>query len=353
MSGHLIVHDPGVNSTLQDFGRSGAQRWGVPVSGALDCETFTLANLLVGNPPGTGALEALINGPTLEVAADSVRVALAGAGTFLEVRDDVGRGWRRVPAWCSTRLTRGARCRVAGLPETQCAYLAVQGGFAVAPVLGSVATYTRAGLGGWQGRAFARGDRLPLGSDAAEQRPERYLPNPPGAEKERPVRVVLGPQDDRFIPAAVERLLSSVYTVSTSADRMGMRLDGPRLQHKDGFDIVSDGIVAGAIQVPGSGQPIVLLADRQTTGGYPKIATVISADLPAIGRRRSGDTIQFTAVDRQQAATLARERRQWLDRLSRTIAPVQDPYQLSSETLYEQNLISGVVSTTTQVNRDG
>jgi biotin-dependent carboxylase-like uncharacterized protein len=187
------------------------------------------------------------------------------------------------------------------------AYLAVEGSFDVPPQLGSRSLHQRARLGGFQGRALLPGDSLPLGEPGAPELPRRRLPPTP-LHRSQPIRVVLGPQDDYFTAAGIETLLSAEFSVTQEADRMGYRLTGPRIEHAAGYNIVSDGIVAGSIQVPGSGEPIVMMADRQTTGGYPKIATVISADLRVIAQRRPGDPVRFAASPMAEAQELARER---------------------------------------------
>jgi allophanate hydrolase len=303
MRAGLRVRSPGFHTTVQDLGRPGWQAIGVPVSGALDTVNLRLANALVGNRPGMSALEMLFSGPELEVAADTVRVALAGAGASLVTG---AASSPSVPAGNSMTLSRGNVLKVIVGDQSACCYLAVEGGFAVPPVLGSASTYVRAEIGGLEGRALLCGDFLPLTIEHATARPELRLPSWLPATGDQPIRVVLGPQQEYFTEAAVAALLGSEFRVSQSADRMGMRLDGPLLHHRGGWDIVSDAIATGAIQVPGSGQPIVLLADHQTTGGYPKIATVISADLPRVGRRRPGDLIPFAAVTIEAAEALCR-----------------------------------------------
>lgn len=338
----LTVRDPGLHTTLQDQGRIGSQRLGVPVAGALDPEALALGNALVGNAPTTAALEILVAGPTLEVETESVRIALAGAGAVIEIVE--GEHCGSIPAWHSVTLGRGTVFRVAALPETLCAYIAVGGGFDVAPVLASRSTYARGRIGGFEGRALAAGDRLPLVQAEAGPEDERTLANAPGPNRDQPIRIVLGPQDDMFRPDAIETLVTSPYAVSTNADRMGMRLDGPKLAHVAGFDIVSDGTAPGSIQVPGSGQPIVLLCDRQTTGGYPKLATVVSADLPVLARRRPGDPVRFEAVEVDQAIELRRARQSWLDAAMADLVSIRDPVASLSDTLYNENLISGVTA---------
>jgi allophanate hydrolase len=299
----LEVVAPGPHTTVQDLGRIGFQDVGVPASGALDRVSLRLANALVGNRPGAPALEMLLQGPTLKVLADSVRVALVGCSAGIEIRSGSGRS---VPAGRSVRLVRGEVFRVGALGDSVCAYLAIEGGPDVPQALGSASTYVRGCIGGLHGRRLRKLDVLPLVQGAADVRPERMLPRPFDLELDQPIRVVLGPQADYFTDEAVHTFLSSEYTVSTQADRMGYRLEGPALAHAKGYNIVSDGIVSGAVQVPGSGRPIVLMVDHQTTGGYPKIATVISADIPVVGRRRPGRAIRFVAVEVHEAERLRR-----------------------------------------------
>jgi biotin-dependent carboxylase-like uncharacterized protein len=241
-------------------------------------------------------------------------------------------------------LSRGDALKVIVGDQSACCYLAAEGGFAVPPVLGSASTYVRAGIGGIEGRALLCGDFLPLTIARATARPELRLPSSLTPTGDQPIRVVLGPQQEYFTETAVAELLGSEFRVSQSADRMGMRLDGPLLRHRRGWDIVSDAIMTGAIQVPGSGQPILLLADHQTTGGYPKIATVISADLPVVGRRRPGDTLRFAAVTVEAAEALCRDAERRLTEMLTRIEPVPDRPRIDLGSLYDGNLISGVVS---------
>lgn len=301
----LRIVAAGPAATLQDAGRVGHQRFGIPVSGAMDRVALAAANVLVGNAPDTAALEIAYLGPTLTVEAESVRIAFAGGTASIDVLDESGAVSRKVPPLTSTRLVRGERLRIGGLSGSVVGYLAVAGGFDAPVVLGSRATLLRGALGGFAGRALAAGDRLPLAADAAPERDEMHLPDTTFAAPDR-VRVVLGPQDDHFAEAGIETFLTHTYKVTAATDRMGMRLDGPAIAHRDGFNIVSDGIAPGAIQVPGNGLPIVLLADRQTTGGYPKIATAISADLPGLGRLAPGATIRFERVDLDAAVAARR-----------------------------------------------
>jgi allophanate hydrolase len=339
MNAGLKVLAPGLHTTVQDLGRPGYQAIGVPVSGALDGFSLRLANALVGNSPRTPALEVLMSGPTFEVAADTARVALANVGANLAI----GAEKARIGAWQSVTLPRGAVIEVVA-GQSASGYLAVEGGIAVPWVLGSTSTYVRAAIGGLDGRALRRGDFVPLAIARASKRAELRLPLPLTPTGDQPIRVVLGPQQEYFTEEAVAAFLLAEFRISQSADRMGMRLDGPFLQHRGGWDIVSDAITTGAIQVPGSGQPILLLADHQTTGGYPKIATVISADLPVVGRRRPGDRLRFAAVTVEVAEELCRAAECHLAELGAKLEPIPDHPAIDLGSLYDGNLISGVVS---------
>jgi biotin-dependent carboxylase-like uncharacterized protein len=344
MKGALRVVAPGLMTTVQDLGRRGYQHLGVPVSGALDHVSLRAANLLVGNPAGTAALEIFYQGPTLAVEADSVRIALAGGAAPIDILAPDGSASRRLAAFQSARLERGEQLRIGALSGSACACLAVEGGFAIAPVLGSLSTLTRGGIGGYQGRPLRSGDLLPLHQGAAPEREEIMLPPPDLAAPKR-IRVVLGPQQDYFTPAALAALLGAAYTVSQASDRMGMRLDGPRLEHSQkGYNIVSDGTAPGSIQVPGNGLPIILLADRQTTGGYPKIATVVSADLPALGRMMPGSRIAFEAVGIEDAEAAARALAAEIAALPSLLAPARRSIVIDADRLLTENLVSGVVS---------
>jgi biotin-dependent carboxylase-like uncharacterized protein len=340
MSAGLKVLAPGLHTTVQDLGRPGYQAIGVPVSGALDGSSLRLANALVGNPPGTPALEVLMSGPTFEVAADTVRVALAGPGASLAASAEKA----RVGSGQSVTLSRREVIEVVTGSQSACCYLAVEGGISVPPVLGSASTYVGAALGGLDGRALRKDDFVPLAMPRASERAELRLSSPVVATGDQPIRVVLGPQQEYFTEEAVAAFLDAEFRISPSADRMGMRLDGPCLQHRHGWDIVSDAIATGAIQVPGSGQPILLLADHQTTGGYPKIATVISADLPVVGRRRPGDALRFAAVTVDMAEQLCGDEQRRLAELVAALEPVPTRRRIDLLSLYSDNLIGGVVT---------
>ena len=335
----LKVVAPGVSSTIQDLGRFGYRDVGVPVSGPLDRVGFALANALVGNAANMPAIEIRLQGPVLDVLAASVRVALVGgSGGLIVERADAG----VVAPGRSVRLRRGSRVRCGALGDAGCATLAVEGGIAVPICLGSASTYARNRIGGLHGDVLHPGDVLPLCFDDVSRRPELALAEPLAAMRDAPIRVVLGPQDDEFTGDAIETLLSATYTISPHVDRMGFRLQGPKLAHANGHNIISDGIVAGSIQVPGTGEPIVLLADAQTTGGYPKIATVISADLPLIGRRPPGASVRFMAVTQEQGEAARREQERELAQWIGDLREVGDTGGVDHAALYSANLVGGV-----------
>ncbi len=314
----LKVLTPGLHTTFQDIGRIGYRNVGVPASGPLDRISLRLANVLVGNRADTPVLEILMSGPALEVLADSIRVALTGCHATIEVTSRSGRR-RRVPAGRSARLTRGDVLQVPVTGDSLCGYLAIEGGVAVPRVLGSTATYVRGGFGGHHGRRLQSHDILMLRRTSVAAEGESALPQVQKLDFDQPIRVVPGPQQDHFTDQALKTLLSSEYTVSRQSDRMGFRLDGPSLEHSGDYNIVSDGIASGSIQVPGTGQPILLMVDNQTTGGYPKIATVISADIPVVGRRKPGQRLRFEAVDVADAEAIRRSQEVQLEREAASI----------------------------------
>jgi biotin-dependent carboxylase-like uncharacterized protein len=337
----LKVVRPGLFDTLQDLGRTGFMALGMPTAGAMDRIGLRLANALLGNPPGMAAIEIGVMGPDLLVEADSVRVALVGplSPALIEGPDAQPKS---LESDRTHLLKRGQILRVGMIEGSSTAYLAVAGGFALPAFMGSLSTYARAGVGGLDGRKLSQGDILPLPQAQAASGDERKLTAPFGYGS-GPIRVVWGPQEEYFTANGRRTFVGSDYRVSKEADRMGIRFEGPVIAHAKGADIISDGIAAGAIQVPGAGLPIVLLADRQTVGGYPKIATVASVDLPRLGRLLPGQTVRFQPVSVEEAEKLRRDQEA---RLARTIADfkvARPPGGIDLARLYEENLIDGVV----------
>jgi biotin-dependent carboxylase-like uncharacterized protein len=342
MIASLRIISPGLSTTIQDLGRPGFQRFGVSVGGALDPVALQAANMLVGNPANTGALEVLYVGPTFAIDAHDARLAFVGAQAAIEILADAeAANGTTVAPMQSIRVRRGQIVRVGSLRDGATLYIAVEGGFAVAPVLGSVATDSRGRIGGWQGCALHAGDALPLRCAFASEREEYGIEELQLAAPFR-FRAVPGPQSDYFCDGEIERFFADEFTIGAGSNRMGLRLEGRPLRHRGGFDIVSDAVVSGSIQVPGDGQPIVLLADRQTTGGYPKIATVISADLPALGRLPIGTKAAFAPITLEEAAAARRELFAAIAELPDKMVRLRPPPSAIATRLSECNLISGV-----------
>ncbi len=311
--GSIEVLRPGLLTTVQDRGRHGYQKFGVPVGGAMDEVALRAGNVLVGNPQDAAALEVTALGPQLRFLQDAV-VALTGA----EVEADLD--GRPVPRYRSFRVRARQLLDVRACTRGLRAYLAVAGGLDVPVLLGSRSTCLMARFGGLGGRALRAGDVLATGPPSAPlaELAGRELPEPWRPRHGAPVtlRVVLGPQDDAFTEAGRRTFLESEYRVSPHADRMGYRLEGPVIAHAGPADILSDWIPPGAVQVPGDGRPIILLADRQTTGGYAKIATVITPDIGRVAQLRPGESLAFRAVSVTEAQHIARALEADLGKLS-------------------------------------
>jgi len=334
---------PGILTTLQDFGRHGRQRLGIPAGGALDPLSLRAANLLAGNPPDAGALEIVAQGPTLVVQASSVRIGLAGARAPIAIIRAAHERRIEAAVGMSVTLKRGDVIRIGRVVGASVLYLAVEGGFAVEPTMDSQSTYLRGGFGGFAGRALQAGDLLPLARNEASPRAELCLDLAPFALRTS-LRAIEGPQSDFFADEERAAFFGRTYRISPQWSRMGLRLDGEPVRHARGADIASDGVVQGSIQVPGDGQPIVLSAERQTTGGYPKIAAVISADLPALGRLGPGASVRFERVTLDEAEAAARIHAAFVERLPTLLAPLPpaDVGDLPAR-LAAANLVSGVI----------
>jgi antagonist of KipI len=296
----IRIVEPGLLTTVQDLGRFGQLRFGIPPSGPMDRRAFVIANRLVGNPDTAAALECTYMGPRFEVA-EACTIAVTGAPAPVTVNREPA------PAWTTIALRPGDQVRLGAPKSGVYSYVAFAGGLDVPVVFGSRATFVRGRLGGLEGRALKAGDALAC---AAAPPPRRRTADPRvipdfGAAPE--IRVVLGPQADRFTDEGIAALLGNPYEMLPQSDRMGARLRGPRVGHVRGHDIISDGIPLGGIQVPGDGQPIVLLVDRQSTGGYTKVATVCSIDIGRLGQVKPGQRLTFRAIDVAEAHRLWRE----------------------------------------------
>jgi antagonist of KipI len=299
-SSSLTVVKPGMLTTVQDTGRRGYQGLGVPVSGPMDAYSHRLANQVLGNDPKVAALEITLLGPEL-LAEGDLTCAIAGAEIACTVDGVVAPFNEPFVVASGARLKFGARVRGAR------ATLAVRGGFDLPLTLGSRATHLVSHMGPFGGRALRAGDVLPVARIAIHASPivGRPLDLPSGGAR---VRVVAAAHRERFTDDAWGLLVRARFLVSPQSNRMGYRLEGPALGHVEGADMLSEAMPIGAIQVPGSGQPILLMAERQTTGGYPTIANVITADLPIAGQLAPGDWIAFDPVSHRDALAALRER---------------------------------------------
>jgi 5-oxoprolinase (ATP-hydrolysing) subunit C len=331
----IIAAGPGV--TLQDGGRRGYLRYSVTAAGPMDQLAMATANLAVGAVEGATTIEVSLGGIELTVDGAMLPVAIAG-GSFEASLDG-----RRLPSAARLALAPGARlCIRAGTDGAWC-YVAVGGMIDVPLVLGSNATHTRSALGGIDGRALQVDDVLPLRNVVACDGGAAALVAPWLDRSDDPIRVILGPQDDYFSHEQIETFCREYWTISHRSDRMAYFLDGAQIAPENGLNIVSDGIVMGAIQVMGDGRPMVLMADRQVTGGYPKIATVIGPDLGRLAQARPGSSVRFAMATIEEAVAARRAERALLTAGVDATPLVRPP---DAELLLGANLISGVSSAT-------
>jgi biotin-dependent carboxylase-like uncharacterized protein len=329
----VVSVGPGV--TIQDAGRHGYLRYGVTGAGPMDPLAHAVANRALGNPAGAAAIEISLGG--IEVTAEGGKIAAAIAGGEFAVTLD----GQALPSAVVMIIEAGARLVVRAGPSGSWCYLAVVGGFELPKVLGSVSTHVRSGFGGLGGRALATGDRIGTVAAVVDGIESSRIIAPPLDQPTDTIRIMLGPQADYFPSDQVAAFLTGPWRVSARGDRMAYFLEGPPLRHAEGYNIISDGITMGAIQVPGEGQPIVLMADRQPTGGYPKIATIIGADLGRFAQARAGTLIRFRTVDHAGAVAPRAEQATFLDH--RLVIEPLIRTQFTSEFLLGRNLIDGCV----------
>jgi biotin-dependent carboxylase-like uncharacterized protein len=329
----LAITSIGPASSVQDGGRFGAQRYGLTPSGAMDRLGLAAANCLAGNALFAAAIEIGPYGAALTARGGPVRVGLSGAPRSADIAG-------RAVAWgTSVTIADGETLKLGMARGGSFSYLAIEGGIKGEPMFGSLAVNARAGLGSPFPRPLQAGDELEVAT--ASTAPERRIDLPPAAAG--PVRVVLGPQNDEFGDEALSLFLGSEWKISATSDRMGYRLEGPVIRHLHGHNIVSDGTVHGSIQVPGNGQPIVLMPDRGTSGGYPKIATVISADFGRFAQIPAGSPFRFKAVSIQEAQAEARKFAGLLRTLPDRLASI-DAFDLNIEALQDANVAGVAVS---------
>lgn len=353
MTSQLMLLSPGPLASIQDLGRFGYRRFGVPQSGVLHPDLARIANALAENSEATAVIEFFLTGPSFRLEKGTVRLAFAGDFSVELTR---GRAKRTLRSWRTLTLKAGDTLQLGPVLSGKVGYVAVAGGFDLPPVMGSCATYLRGGFGGVNGDRLLPNTILPIAQEGPGDKPDRLLPRSPRPEPlglmtasedglPTTIRVILGPQEDYFTAASLDDFLTGTYTVSRESDRMGSRLEGPILVHhpEKKPEIISDGIVPGAIQVPGNGAPIVLLADGPTVGGYPKIATVTSVDLAKLSVMPPGSRIRFTAVSPEEAEMLLREQRAELADLLASIVSLELQNGVNMQAMQQTCLISGVV----------
>lgn len=303
----ISVKSPGLLSTIQDAGRFRYAHLGISPAGAADPIALRIANRLAGNDENTAALEMTLIGATLEFDEPCI-AALAGAACDCKLGDE------RAPVWEPFAVPAGAVLACGTMKSGARTYLAVQGGFDVPRILGSASTHLSGHFGGFDGRALKKGDALRI----ATQRPTRTLKLKMGAREKLynpvPLRVTRSTQQDWFDREALERMFGSSYRVSDDSNRSGLRLTGAALKTRKASELTTEGVSLGAIQVPPNAQPIILFVDQQTTGGYPKIANVIAADLHRVGQLRPRDEVRFAEVSIPEAIELLREQEEWVER---------------------------------------
>lgn len=299
----IKIINPGLYTTIQDLGRFGFQQYGMPVSGAMDEFAFRIGNILAGNSQNTPAIEFTYTGLTVEFQ-NSAHIAITG-GDFI-VSTDKG---EHIPCWSTLYIEGGTTLSISSILNGCRGYLCIYGGFDIPKVMGSASTYLRAKIGGLNGHLMKAGDEIPYLPQEGVP-PSRLLPKAfiqKWYPSNSPIRVIMGPQDEAFTTEGIQNFLTGEYSVTKDADRMGYRLSGPPIAHKTGPDIISDGIAIGSIQVPGNGMPVIMLAERQTTGGYTKIATVITVDLPRLSQSIPGNILRFIPVSIEEGHTLLKE----------------------------------------------
>ncbi len=309
---------PGPFTIIQDSGRYGYQKFGVPVSGVMDSFSHKASNLLLGNSEDEAVLEFTMLGPKIKFQSQCA-IAITGGDSSPKVNGEP------VPRWESVELTPGDELSF-GIMNRGCrGYISFSGGIDVPEVMGSRSTYIKGKIGGIEGRQLKAGDTIKSKESKSvysrKEIPKKYIPLY-GNHYE--LRVVLGPQDDCFTFKGVSTFLSEKYTVTNECDRMGIRLEGQSIEHITGGDIISDGIVPGSIQVPGHGKPIIMMADCQTTGGYAKIATVISSDLQFLAQARPGDTLSFREITVDEGQKILKENMEIMETIKKEITMPKD-----------------------------
>ena len=326
----IKILDAGLLTTVQDLGRYGFQRYGVSASGVMDEYSAKIANKLVGNKVGEAVLETTLKGVQIEFLQNTA-VAITGGNC------DVTLNGTKIELWQSYLVNRGDILKMGICRSGLRNYLAFAGGIDVPIIMNSKSTNLKAKVGGFNGRKLMTGDVLSVGVGSLETPltlNKHYIPT---YSKDIKVGVILGQQDDHFTEAGIKTFLNETYTVTQESDRMGIRLSsvsGATIEHKNGADIISDGITFGAIQVPGSGQPIVMMADRQTTGGYTKIGNVISSDLAKLAQATPGTKVKFVEYTLEQAVQAIKNNDIIINNQNSYVSPIKEEVVDSSSRDY-------------------
>ena len=315
----MKILKPGMYTTIQDVGRYNYQKSGMSVAGAMDQFSLRVANILVGNQDSEACLEATFLGPEIEFQGDAL-IAITGANLVPMINSVA------VDMWCGVKVSKGDVLSFGTAKDGCRSYIAIESGIDVPEVMGSKSTYVKGKVGGFEGRILKSDDEIKIGSadnnnfTSILKLPTEFIPT---YIKDNTVRVVMGPQDDYFTKEGINTFLNCSYEVTNQADRMGYRLAGTKISHIEGADIISDGITMGSVQVPGHGAPIIMMADRQTTGGYTKIATVITPDINIVGQLKPGDNIRFKSIDIKEAHEIYKEYMKNFDLIRESVVKIQ------------------------------
>ncbi|MDY0235330.1 MAG: biotin-dependent carboxyltransferase family protein [Gudongella sp.] len=328
----------GLFTTIQDKGRWNYQRFGMSVAGAMDHFAMRIANMLVDNDEYSAVLETTFLGPEIEFCCDEI-IAITGANMSPKINGEA------IQMWTSILVEEGDKLSFSGAINGVRTYISFSRGLDVPEIMGSKSTFVRGNLGGLEGRKLTNGDEIPLGKRELSSKGS-YLrdKDTPIYTKDNNIRVVLGPQDDHFTDEALETFLNSSFVITSEADRMGYRLDGPKIAHKTGADIISDGIVFGSIQVPGHGSPILMMADRATTGGYTKIATVITPDLSTLAQMGPGSSITFEKTSVYDSHKIYKEYQNKFEDIKKSIK--ENKFEFDKNLLFNLNMFGKGFSVT-------
>ena len=348
----IQIINGGFLTTIQDMGRYGYQETGMSVSGVMDTRAASLANILVGNDTNEAVIEITMMGPTMKFTEDEI-IAVTGGDLGAKIDG------KPVERYRAVLVKAGQTLSFMGMYGGSRAYIAFAGGLNIPVVMGSRSTNLKSKVGGYEGRKLGTGDEIAFRAPASwlPHMAERVYGLPSYGAKEWTLGVVMGPQDDCFTDKGINTFLNSTYTISNEYDRMGCRMEGDVIEHTNGGDIITDGISFGAVQVPSHGNPIVMMADHQTTGGYTKIANVISVDLPVLAQCMPGMKIHFEKVTVDEAQALYCKEKEEFDalakRLNTPVEPADDEQAVAIAAASEANKTAWVKAGTYKISVNG